>query len=216
MLSITPKAFNAVQVVAPLRATSLLSDNYMIAAHAQRSISVPIVRVIKTAWLGVLSDESFNDLARTPSDGKHSDHTVALKNAEHNHFTCCTPATFTRAFAAKHRLIALDSTFKRRGAIFSQAHHLTNQVKELFGGGTRRWAAKAQSVGRHTEHEVIEQPKLGTFTQPCALPHTVKGVGRAALSTLKPTVRKHPRPMMSTSWTYSSHRARILAKSGTV
>src|SRR2546423_18280 len=71
-------------------------------------------------------------------------------------------------------------------------------------------------AGHAAAHEVIEQPKLGTFTQPCALPHTVKGVGRAALSTLKPTVRKHPRPMMSTSWTYSSHRARILAKSGTV
>src|SRR5205085_8671785 len=85
MLSITPEAFNAIEMVSSFRTASLFSDHHMMATHAQRSIGVPIIGVIQTPWFGVLSHESFNDLARASGDRKHSDYAVALKDAEDNH-----------------------------------------------------------------------------------------------------------------------------------
>lgn len=177
---------------------------------------MPVVRVIKAAWTSVLFHQRFNDLFRAARDRKHSYYTVALQDAEHDHFASGSPASFTRAIAAKHRLIALNRTLERVGALFSPAHHLANQVKESLSGRARCRAMKAKTISRHAEHKVVEQFALGAFTQPCALPDTAMSVRRATPSTLEPTISKQPRPMVSTSWTDSSHGARILTKSGTV
>jgi Mg-chelatase subunit ChlD len=49
MLSITPEAFNAVEMVAPLGSASLFPDNDMRTSHRQSSVSLPVVGVVEAS-----------------------------------------------------------------------------------------------------------------------------------------------------------------------
>jgi len=198
MFGITPEAFNAVEMGLPLRVASLFSDHNTRASHTQKSISVPVISVIATAWSNVLFDQCFNGLLRESRDRKHSRHALTLQNAKQDHFAGSASSAHPRSIAAKTSLLILNRTFKRRGDFFSQTYHLVRQAKVLFSAWAGSQATKTQFISKHAEHKVIEQFALDSFTESCALQETAMCVRR---STLEPTISKHPRPVILTSRT---------------
>lgn len=50
VLGITPKTLDAVQVVAPFRAASLLPDDDVRAFHREPGVSLPVVNVVEAVW----------------------------------------------------------------------------------------------------------------------------------------------------------------------
>ena len=131
MFSITPKAFDAVDVVSAFGTATIFSDNNVLAAYRQPGIGLPVVRVIKTAGSGMLDDQLLNGGTPSSLNRKDSDHAVALKDAEHDDFTGSTPTSLSFAMAAKHRLIAFDLPGERLGTFFGNAQHLSDDTKEL-------------------------------------------------------------------------------------
>src|SRR5919204_4155401 len=82
MFSVTPKAFDAIQVVTPLRTASLFPDDDMLAAHTQRGISLPVIRVVETSRQSMCDDQPLKLSTSATFDGEDPDHTVALKDAK--------------------------------------------------------------------------------------------------------------------------------------
>ena len=188
MFSIAPEAFDAVQVVSAFGSPQLFSDHDLLASDGQASLSVPGISVVKTARSGMFDDQAFYRPPITPPNREHSDYTVALKDAEHNHFTCGPPAPFTFPMAAKHRLIALDGPSERSGATLSDAQDLADHAKELFHRGKRSRATKAKAVSWHAEHEIIDQLQLGAIRQTHCLPGCAKTVIAMTAAALETTV----------------------------
>src|SRR4030065_2232983 len=58
ILRIAPEAFDPVDVVSSLRSSSFLSDHHMISLDTQRTIRMPVVRVVQAARLGVGTNQS--------------------------------------------------------------------------------------------------------------------------------------------------------------
>ena len=175
------------QVVATFRAAQLFSDHDMLTAHRQASVSMPGISVIKTARSGMFNDQAFYRRTITPLNGKHSDYAVALKDAEHNHFACCSPSAFPFTMTAKHRLIALDGPGERFGATLGNAQDLADQAKELFHRGQRSRATKAEAISWYAEHKVINQLQLGAIRKAHCLPSCAKTVITMRAPTLKTT-----------------------------
>jgi len=59
-LGIARKACDAGNMVTPLRTVALFSHHHRLSAHRQPSLSLPVLRVIKTARPGVLDHELLN------------------------------------------------------------------------------------------------------------------------------------------------------------
>jgi hypothetical protein len=49
----TPEAFNAIDIITPLRLPFTLFDYNMVAANRQTAVSMPIIGIIKSTWLNV-------------------------------------------------------------------------------------------------------------------------------------------------------------------
>lgn len=210
MFGIAPEAFDAVDVVSTARSPLLFADDEMLAAHGQRSVSLPLVRLVEAARQGVPDDQAFKFLSPSSGDGKDTHHAMALEDAEDDDFACCSPATLPLARAAKHRLIALNRAVERLRAFFSQTEYLTQQAIESFYGRRACQRMETQTISWHTQDKVINEVSLGCFTQARSSPETRVGVATQAAATLTASVGQRPCPVMSTTWTRAAHNSLIL------
>src|SRR4030067_2113189 len=69
VLGITPEPFDPVDVIPSLRSSSFLSDHHMVSLDAQRTIRMPVVRVVQAARLGVGTNQT-DDLIPTSRNVK--------------------------------------------------------------------------------------------------------------------------------------------------
>ena len=143
MFSITPEAFNAVDMVTPFRSSLLFPDDDMRASHREASLSLPVIRIVEASRQGMLNDQLLDSRPPAPLNREDSDHPVTMKDTEHDHFPGSTPAALSFAMAAKHRLIALDLPGERSGAFFGDAQYLPDHTEELFNSRARGRATEA-------------------------------------------------------------------------
>ena len=201
MLGIAPEAFNAIDVVSAAGSPFLLADDDMLAAHCQRSVSLPVIRVVEAARQCVSDDQAGQLNTPSPFDREYPHQAVAFEDAEDNDFAGSAPTSFTRSVAAKHRLIALNCTIERLGAFFGMAEHLAYHAIESFNRRRACQSMKAKAVRRHAQDEVINKPPLGGLAQARSSPCTTVGVATLAAAALKAPISQRPCPMMSTTRT---------------
>lgn len=57
MFSITPETFNPIYMSSPFWGAFVFAHHYMVPPHRKRSISIPVIGIVKTARLSMLVDE---------------------------------------------------------------------------------------------------------------------------------------------------------------
>src|SRR5690606_36119285 len=91
MLSITPKALDAIDVVASLGATTFLTHDDVITAHRQRGVSLPAVGVVQAARPRMHAYQADYALTTARFDREDLHLAVTLDDAEHDHLAGGTP-----------------------------------------------------------------------------------------------------------------------------
>src|SRR4030065_965248 len=117
VLGITPEPFDPVDVIPSLRSSSFLSDHHMVSLDAQRTIRMPVVRVVQAARLGVGTNQS-DDFITTRRNVKNLHLAVALPDPQHDNLASSSPTTLPPPSPANRGLVALDGSFKGFAQLF--------------------------------------------------------------------------------------------------
>jgi hypothetical protein len=205
MFSITPKAFNPIDVVSAFGTASLFSNHDMLTTDRQRSIGVPVIRVIKTARRRMLSNQRQQLITTSAFNSKDLNSAITLKDAKDQDFACGSPTTLAFTFSAKKRLITLDAASKGLLPFFGKSQHFPTQAEETLGGFQRDRGAEAQAISWDTEHEVFEQSSLSRVAQAGRVPHATKAVALTTATTFSATVTQVPEPVMAAFYALSFH-----------
>ena len=135
MFCITPKAFNAINMIPSFGSAKIFSDHYMITSDCQRSISMPVIGVVQTSRPGMLSNKSNQLNSGSTLYRKCLDQSIPLKDAENNNFTCSAPAAFPFSVATKGRFVAFNGSCKRHPTMFFIGTASSDQSKETSIAG---------------------------------------------------------------------------------
>lgn len=120
VFGITPETLNAVNMIPSFRSAILFFDNHMVAAQAQRSVSVPVVGIVETSRFGMLLNERNKGFGLTRRNWHDSYFSVALHHSEYENLASGAPAAFSLLFASKYSFVALNNAFQNRFALFNQ------------------------------------------------------------------------------------------------
>ena len=97
ILGITPEPFDAINMATPLRSTSVFFDYNMISPYSKRTVSSPVICVVKTPRLSIFSNKTDNLLTFASLNRKYFYHTVTLKNTQNDNLATHAPATLARS-----------------------------------------------------------------------------------------------------------------------
>ena len=89
MFSITPEAFDAVDVSSSLGPAGIFSDDNMVPSDRQRTIGMPVIGIVQTSGPGVLSHKADELLSASSLDREDPDQTVSLEDAKDDDFSGC-------------------------------------------------------------------------------------------------------------------------------
>ncbi len=158
---ITPEAFDAVDVGASLGNSFALIDNHVNPTQVKRSISIPVIGVVKATGRGVFGDQ-WQDLSSASGRHRESDNLpVSLEDAENDRLSGSSPAAVSWAVSTKHGFIHLERSTvwtEQLKAVLVQTD--PEQLVEALHGLLAHAHQKAKTVGRHSQAEVIDQPDL--------------------------------------------------------
>jgi hypothetical protein len=85
----------------------------MATTDRQKGIGKSVIIVIETARFGISGDIRPHDFLSSERDRKSKDFAVSMVNAKDDPFAGCSPATFAKSFATKHRFINFNLTGER-------------------------------------------------------------------------------------------------------
>src|SRR5450759_525151 len=151
MFSITPKPFNAVDMVFGLfthKAFGMI-NHHMFSKSLQRLISTKRIGVVDRSLVGMRLDMSHERLCRNRLHNLGVDPSIPLQQAEYDAFTSCATPTLTLANAAKVGLIQLDLT--RQFGTFEFGGMKQRDAQPLINPGYRlgiQVQITGQSIGR--------------------------------------------------------------------
>lgn len=205
VFGITPKSFNAIKVVSSFRLSFLFSYHHMFSSLSQGSISMPIIRIIKTSGFGMSLKKILNGLVISSMNWKNSDFAISLQYPQNNKLTSCSPAPFSRFSTSKHRLIAFNFTFKRFVTFLSKRNNLTNGPEEFLNCFIRYLTSKTKSIYRNSQNKILQKFPFLALRKPKRIPETFKCVSKPTLAAFKSAIFKFPNPMVSTFGTLVFH-----------
>lgn len=203
VFGIAPEAFDPVDVVPSLGSSSFLSDHHMISLDAQRTIRMPIVRVVQTARLGVRSNQA-KDLIPSTRNIEHSHLAVALQDPQHNHFARSSPTALSPPNPANRGLVALDRSTKGGAKFLDICAAGARQTIKTFDSGSAGRRPESLSVHRNSQDEKFQQSSLGGLRQPNRSPYRSPCISMPAMLALEPPVGEFVSSSVTASFT-SSH-----------
>ena len=207
MFGIAPEAFNAVNVVPTARFAFFLTHYDMIASECKRCICMPIIRIIKRSRFGMMFYQFLDNIVSPFRNREYPYFTVSFQDAQNNDLPRSSPSTFTRPFASKRRLIALNLAGKRFMTFFLNAHQPANNPKKLLCRFIRHLASKSESINRNTQNKVFQKFFFIAFGYPECIPYAFEYISVSTFATFISTIFKFPCPMMGTFGTLSFHNA---------
>ena len=83
VLGITPEALDPVDVVASLRSSSFFPKHHVVPLDAQRTVRMPVIRIVQAARFRVGANQSENSIPPVRNI-KHSHLAVALQDPQHD------------------------------------------------------------------------------------------------------------------------------------
>ncbi len=205
MLRIAQESFYAVQMVAAMRPAFALADHDMVAAHRQRRVGLPVVRVVEAARLGAVANQGQQACRSASLDGKDPDLALALQDPQHDDLAGRALTATSRPMATKHGFVALDRARQRFPALLVDSKHRADEPEVPLEVRLRRWAAGTQPVDRDSQYEIFHHAPLGTFLQPDQIPHRLAAVPVTAAPTLGSAIAQAPGPAVATLRTSLSH-----------
>ena len=215
ILGITPEPFYAVNMTPSFRSTCIFLNHNMVSPYGKRTISTPVIGVVKTPWLSMFSNKTDNLLTFASLNRKYFYHTVTLKNTKNYNLATCTPATLALSTPTKCGLIALYSTMKGLSALFFEGKHSSYQTKEPLYRSLRYWHPESQPVDRNTENKKLKKSPLDAIRDSTGIPYRGPAVSLITPFTLETTVSKMPCTSIIT-FGAPSHDQNILPHSGPI
>ncbi len=201
MFRITPEPFDPVNMVSSFWTSSVFSNDDVVAPDGQGRIGLPVVRVVQTAGAGVLLNQPDQLSLASPLDRKRPDDSVALEQAENDHFAGSAPAPFPLAMPAKHGLVAFDRPLKRIPEILFKGTASTDQTVKTLNSRSRRQAPKAHPVDRNAKGEQFHQSGFRSVRETTAFPDRLDSKPGRAATTFQTTVGQFPSASKLTFWT---------------
>jgi len=161
----------------------------MVSSKRQRSISMPIISIIKSPWFRVMFYQLLDNLIFPFSNRKYPYFTVSFQYPKDNDFTCGSPATFPCSSSSKCRLITLYFTTKWLGKIFCNAQQLANSSKKLLNCFIRYFTPESEPINRNIQNKKILQLFYFIyFRYPKRIPNIFKTICISALTTFKSSI----------------------------
>ena len=203
VLGIAPEPFDPVDVVSSLRSSSFFSNHHVVPLDAQRTIRMPVIRIVQAARLRVGTNQS-EDPIPSIRNIKHSHLTVPLQDPQHDHLAGGSPAALPPPSPANRGLVALDSSLEGFAQFLDIRAASTRQAIEALDRGSAGRCPESLPIHRDTQNEKFEQSSLGTLCQSNRRPRRCPRVASPAFFALEPPVGEFVGPRVSASIT-SSH-----------
>lgn len=192
MFCITPKAFDAINMIPSFRSAKIFSDHYMVTSDCQGSISVPVIGVVQTSRPGVFSNKTNKFSSRPSLHRKCLDQTVPLQNTENNNFTCSSPTTFPFSVATKGRFVAFNGSFKRHSTMFFIGTAGPDQPEEAFNCRSRSNTPETHPVNRNPQGKKLNKLSFCPVGKPAAFPNRFYFKSRATPTTFHSAIGQFP------------------------
>lgn len=209
VLGITPKPFNAVDVVSPFRHTVLLSNGDMLASHRQRDVRLPVVGVVQASGPGVPLNQADHFLATAAADGKHLHHPIPLKDTEDDDLAGRAPAPFALFSAAKRGFIAFQVALEGLTQRFLIGAAGPRQTIEAFHRSRTGRGQETLPIDRHAQDKPFQQTLLNPLCKAARLPDRSDAIAVAALLAFVSTISQFPAACMKTFRTLFHWRTSI-------
>ena len=201
VFSKTPESFNAIYMISSFWLTKLFSYHNVLTTYSQRRIRMPVISVVKTAWLCMFLNKPDKLLPTSALNWKNLDHPISFENTKDNDFPCCAPATLAFLCATKHCFITFKRSFKRLSQFLLQRTAASdNTVKPLDCCQTYR-TPKPLPVYWHSKDKHFQKSFLCCFRQSYRIPYAYKCVTMSTLLTLVSSVREFVWTLLATFWT---------------
>jgi hypothetical protein len=204
VFSITPEAFDPVDVISTFRSTSLFPNHHVVSLDAQRTVCLPVIGVVETAWLGVRTDQPDHSLPFSCGNREHLHLAVALQDPQYDDFASGTPTSFAVPSPANRGLVALDASFEGLPQFLGMGTTSSHQAIEALDRRSTGQSPETLSVHRHTQNEEFQQTTLGAIRQAACCPRGRLRIAVSAGSTLQASIGEFVGASMIASAT-SSH-----------
>ncbi len=204
VLGIAPEPFDPVDVVASLRSSSFFSNHHVVPLDAQRTVRMPVIRIVQAPRFRVGTNQSENSIPSVRNI-KHSHLAVALQDPQHDHLAGGSPTALPPPDPANRGLVALDGSPKGCAQLLDIRAASTCQTIEALDRGSAGRCAESLPVHRYTQDEKFEQTSLGDLCQSYRSPGSCPRIPMPAVLALEPPVGEFVCSRMTTLFT-SSHR----------
>ena len=114
MFSKTPKTLNPIYVVSTFWNSFVFCYNDMVSSYVQRTVSMPVVSVIKTSLFDMFINYWQKNFSASGRNWEGQNSSISLIQSKNHMFSRRTPTPFTTSFATKHCFINFYLTTKRR------------------------------------------------------------------------------------------------------
>lgn len=192
MFRITPKSFNAIQMISSFGFSSFFANYNMIPSNCQGRICMPIIRVVQTAWLRMCLNKTDDFTCASSLNGKYLNLTIPLQNPQHHNLACSTPTTLPRKTTAKHCLITLNNTLKRLLTVLLKSTAGPYNSIKLFTCRWRSNISKAHAIDRNTVCKQLDKFAFRTIRETAGLPCCLPRVSLFTFSALISAICQFP------------------------
>ena len=208
MFSVAPEPFDPIDMVPSFGSTFLFPNDNVVTSYCQRSISLPIVRVIKTPWFCRTPYQSDYFFTITSLDRENSYLSIPLQNSQDNDLPGRTPSSLPFPSSTEGGLIKFNWTGKRFSTLLNQSQTSTNSPKKFLYRSPGHVNPKPHPENRDSQYKIFYQLPFCGIRQSAKIPNRNISITGSTSTAFPPSITKLPRPPI-TAYRTSFHAKNI-------